>query len=112
MAWTVARSSIFDESLAECSRTFRDLPEKLEKFVQLKADNPLTAPKFGKHDRRMVGELAGFHHCHLRDDAVLIYALVNRTIQLVYIVPHAEIEGKRLKQTAKRLHSMRELAAA
>lgn len=84
---------------------FPDLKDKLDKFLSIKRDDPVQN-RYGKHDRRMVGDLAGFWHCHLRDDAVLIYQLHGRTMTLVYIAPHAEIEGKRLKQTAKRLHSV------
>jgi mRNA-degrading endonuclease YafQ of YafQ-DinJ toxin-antitoxin module len=82
--------------------TFPDIRTKLNKFVETKIRDPLTA-RYGKHDRRMIGDLTGFWHCHLRDDAVLIYSLSQRVMTLVYLAPHAEIEGKRLKMTARRL---------
>lgn len=98
--WSVSRSSIFDESLAHHSRKFKDLPDKLAKFLQVKSDNPLQN-RYGKHDGPFTGPpLLGFNHCHLRDDAVLIYHLANRCINLIVIVNHAEIEGKRMRQTA------------
>ena len=103
--WTVERSELFDDSLNRAATVFSDLRDKLDKFLVIKIDDPIQN-RYGKHDRRMTGDLAGFWHCHLRDDAVLIYQLSGKTMTLVYIAPHAEIEGKRLKQTAKRLHAI------
>jgi mRNA-degrading endonuclease YafQ of YafQ-DinJ toxin-antitoxin module len=105
-AWGVSRSALFDETLREALRTFPDLREKLGKFTDLKLSDPLNA-RYGKHDRPCTGELVGFWHAHLRDDAILIYNLANRSINLVAVVTHAEIEGKRLKQTAKRIQQFR-----
>lgn len=104
-AWAVERSELFDDSFGRAAVVFTDLNDKLEKFLKIKSDDPIQN-RYGKHDRRMTGDLAGFWHCHLRDDAVLIYQLSGKTMTLVYIAPHAEIEGKRLKQTAKRLHAI------
>lgn len=106
--WGVSRSSIFDQSLADNLRVFPDLADKLAKFVAVKADNPVAA-KYGKHDRPLTGGLVGLWHCHLRDDAILIYRLRNRCLHLVYIATHAEVEGKRLKMTKTRLKSVGEL---
>lgn len=103
--WAVDRSELFDASLARQSIVFPDLQDKLNKFLETKLDDPIQR-RYGKHDRRMTNDLAGFWHCHLRDDAVLIYRLAGKVMTLVYIAPHAEIEGKRLKQTAKRLHAI------
>jgi mRNA-degrading endonuclease YafQ of YafQ-DinJ toxin-antitoxin module len=100
--WRVDRSEIFDESLNRMTVVFADLPDKLGKFLTTKIVNPIVH-RYGKHDRRLTGDLAGFYHCHLRDDAVLIYSLANRVMTLIYVAPHAEIEGKRLKLTARRL---------
>lgn len=101
--WSVSKTDIFDETLRENLRIFPDLNEKLIKFIDVKAGNPLQS-RYGKHDRPFTGDvLKGFHHCHLRDDAILIYKLERRTIVLVAIVSHAEIEGKRMQRTAKRL---------
>lgn len=100
--WSVTHGPLFAESLKENERVFSDLGKRLEKFLSVKVPNPF-GHRYGKHDRRMTGDLAGFWHCHLRDDAVLIYSLVNRCIHLVYVAPHAELEGKRLRQTRERL---------
>lgn len=100
--WTITKTDIFDESLARHSVVFPDLPEKLNKFAGLKRENPIRA-RYGKHDSPLSSRLVGFWHCHLRDDAVLIYNLVNRAINLVCIVSHAEIEGRRLGTMAERL---------
>jgi len=100
--WGIFHSSIFDSSMMEHLRVFPDLGEKLAKFIEVKLDNPLVN-KYGKHDRPMTGPLVGFWHCHLRDDAILIYNFKDRDIQLVCIVSHAEIEGKRTKAVVKRI---------
>lgn len=101
-SWDISMSPIFEESLRRNTTVFRDLPQKLEKFVQLKVADPVRN-KYGKHDRPMKGDLSGFWHAHLRDDAVVIWNLRNRCVNLVYIACHAEIEGKRLKLTERKL---------
>lgn len=104
--WKVVMSNIFDETLRHTRRIFPDIDEKLGKFVQTKLPNPLDPNnRYGKHDRPCTHELSGFMHCHLRDDAILIYSLANHALNLIAVVSHADIEGKRLKQTAKRMKS-------
>lgn len=106
-AWGITRSNIFEDSLKRSMQNSRgggytDLPQKIAKFLEVKIQNPLSNT-YGKHDRPMTGELSGFWHCHLREDAILIYNLVNHCINLVYIVNHSEMEGKELKRTSKKL---------
>jgi mRNA-degrading endonuclease YafQ of YafQ-DinJ toxin-antitoxin module len=100
--WNISESSLFRDSLNRNSVVFRDLPQKLERFIEVKLDNPLSA-RYGKHDRPMTGPLTGFWHAHLRDDAILIYNFKDRCVNLVYVATHAEVEGKRCKMTATRL---------
>lgn len=100
--WGVSQSDMFEDSLKDNMIVFPDLREKLAKFVDVKCDNPLMA-RYGKHDRPFTGPLVGFWHCHLRDDAILIYNLKNRCVNLVAIVKHSDIEGKRAVKTGKRL---------
>lgn len=102
--WGVSMTNIFAPSLAEHRRVFPDLDEKLAKFIGLKTPDPITA-RYGKHDRPFTGPLVGFWHCHLRDDAILIYNLQNHAINLVAICSHSEIEGKRAQKMSKRLNS-------
>lgn len=106
--WSFSYSSLFDQSLKDNIRVFPDLPAKIAKFIETKKDNPLSA-RFGKHDSIMTGPLGRLWHCHLRDDAVLIYALRGRTIHLIVVVSHSDIEGKRLKATATRLRNAGEM---
>lgn len=106
--WGITYSPIFESSLIEQLQTFPDLADKLARFVAIKKPNPVAAT-CGKHDRPMTGELVGLWHCHLRDDAVLIYRLKNHCIHFVCIVTHAQIEGKRLKMTRSRIKSAGEL---
>ncbi len=106
--WGVSFSSIFKQSLVDCAKVFPDIEAKVEKFFSVKLGNPLSSP-YGKHDRPMTGPLAGLWHCHLRDDAVLIYRLKNHCIHLVMIVAHADIEGKRQRHTMQRLANVGEL---
>lgn len=101
-AWGVSYSDIFADSLRENTVIFADLPDRVEKFIEAKSADPLSV-RYGKHDRPMTGALVGFWHTHLKDDAVLVYNLVNRCVNLVYIAKHSEIEGNRLRKTAERL---------
>lgn len=95
---------MFAQSVLDTRKVFPDIEEKVKKFVALKTANPLDPNnRYGKHDRPFTGPLVGFWHCHLRDDAILIYKLANHAILLVAIVTHAEIEGKRAQKMAKRL---------
>lgn len=97
-------SSIFAESLAATRRIFPDIDEKIKRFVATKLPNPIAREaKYGKHDGPMTGPLAGFYHCHLRDDAILIYRLAGRSILMVCVVSHAETEGKRGKKLRNNL---------
>jgi mRNA-degrading endonuclease YafQ of YafQ-DinJ toxin-antitoxin module len=102
--WSVQPSTLFAESLVKVRRIFPDIDEKLKKFTAVKLPNPLDPnARYGKHDRPMTGPLAGFMHCHLRDDAILIYTLQNRTLNLIIVVSHDEIDGGKLRPMAARL---------
>lgn len=96
VAWTTDTTPLFNTALVKHSVIFPDLKEKVKKFIEVKLANPLMN-RYGKHDRPFTGILTGFHHCHLRDDAILIYQLKNRKIILVTIVAHAEMEGRKEK---------------
>ena len=102
--WGVSKTSLFDQSVQVMLPKVPDLRERLQRFIDLKLPNPLDPnAKAGKHDRPFTNILVGFWHCHLAPDAILVYRLANRSIQLVLVCQHADIEGKRLMQTAKRL---------
>lgn len=102
--WTVDYSAIFQDSFKAHSVVFPDLGDKLKKFIEIKLPNPIDpSNRYGKHDGPFTGPLVGFWHCHLRDDAILIYKLQNRSILLVCVVAHAEIEGKRAQKMAKKI---------
>lgn len=100
----ITRSSIFDESLKRNMKIFPDLADKLKKFLDLKVADPLNS-RYGKHDGpfKPGTPLSGYMHCHLRDDAVLIYSLKNRNVNLLYICSHAEMEGKNTVKLSKTL---------
>lgn len=100
--WGVTVTPLFSDTLKRNKATFPDLDEKLKKFVEVKTANPLQN-KYGKHDGPFTGPLSGFYHAHLRDDAIIIYNLKNHAINLVAIVSHAEIEGKRSKKVWKQI---------
>ena len=104
--WGVSVSPLFEETLKRHLRIFPDLREKLKKFTEVKLVEPLSG-RYGKHDRPFTGPLVGFWHAHLRDDAIVIYNLKNRNINLIAIVSHAEIEGKRMAKTVKKLAAYR-----
>ena len=70
--WKISYSPVFLDSFERNQIVFNDLGTKLERFLTVKTQNPLSN-RYGKHDRPMTGALTGFWHCHLRDDAVLIY---------------------------------------
>lgn len=105
--WSIVKSSIFDASLAKAKRVFPNIDEKLSRFVEIKLPNPIDRNnRYGKHDGPMSAALAGYNHCHLRDDAVLIYTIRGRSIFLLDIVTHSEIEGKAALKVAKRLKTV------
>lgn len=105
--WSVSVSPLFKDSLNKTRGIFPDIDDKLKKFIEVKSPNPLQN-RYGKHDSPMTGQLKGFYHAHLRDDAIIIYTLKNRAINLICIVSHAEIEGGRLKKIAKVLSAYRQ----
>ena len=97
----VVEGKHFAASLTKAEKIFPDLKEKLKKFLEVKKSDPLRG-RYGKHDGPFATgtPLAGYMHCHLRDDAILIYTMKNRNINLLLICSHAEIEGKRIKQVS------------
>lgn len=103
----IMKSRDFEESLKRNMKVFPDLAEKLKKFLEVKLSDPMKA-RYGKHDSpfKPGTPLAGFMHCHLRDDAVLIYSLKNRNVNLLYICTHAEMEGKNTNKLAKRITAL------
>lgn len=102
--WGVTVSSMFAQSVLDTRKIFPDIEERIKKFVAVKQPNPIDPNnRYGKHDRQFTGPLVGFWHCHLRDDAILIYKLANHSIFLVAVVSHADIEGKRAQKMAKKL---------
>jgi mRNA-degrading endonuclease YafQ of YafQ-DinJ toxin-antitoxin module len=100
--WACTHSPVFQESLDRNTVVFRDLPQKLERFMEVKLSDPLRN-RYGKHDSPMTGRFKGYYHAHLRDDAILIYTLKDRAVNLIYVSTHAEIEGRRCGLTHDRI---------
>lgn len=101
--WVIARGRLFDQSLEQMATKVPDLRERLARFATVKLPNPLSREAvFGKHDTAFT-LMPGFRHCHLAPDAILIYRLVGRCVQLVLICQHHDIEGKRIRALGKRL---------
>jgi len=101
--WGITKTAFFDESFAAMLTKVPDLRDRLKKFIEVKSPNPMMN-RFGKHDSPFTNDqLRGILHCHLAPDVILLYRLTNRTIQLMMVCQHADIEGKRLKQTIRRL---------
>lgn len=101
----VVVGSLFEESMKRNEVIFPDLREKLQKFIAVKKGDPLNG-KYGKHDSPFARgtPLAGFSHCHLRDDAILIYTMKNRNINLLYVCAHAELDSaKKAQKLANKL---------
>jgi mRNA-degrading endonuclease YafQ of YafQ-DinJ toxin-antitoxin module len=99
----ITMGSKFEESLKQNEIIFPDLREKLKKFIEVKKSDPLNG-RYGKHDSPFAKgtPLAGYMHCHLRDDAILIYTMKNRSINLLLICNHAAIDGsKKATKVAK-----------
>lgn len=80
--------------------TFSDLNRKLIECIKVKMQDPLNG-RYGKHDGgyKSGTPLVGFNHCHLRDDAILTYTMKDNALNLFYICPHSEIEGKAAHKT-------------
>ena len=103
--WGVTVSPLFTDSLKKTRLVFPDIDDKLKKFIEVKSVDPIQN-KYGKHDGPFTGSpLKGFYHAHLRDDAIIIYNLKNRAINLICILPHSEIEGRRMLNTSKILQA-------
>ena len=102
--WGVSKTDLFDQSLREMAAKVPDLRDRLKRFIDIKLPNPLSRDALvGKHDRPFTALLVGYWHCHLSRDAILIYRLQDRCVQLVMICQHSDIEGKRLVATARKV---------
>lgn len=104
--WGVSMTPLFQDTLKKNLAIYPDLRDKLQKFIDTKRKDPLRE-RYGKHDRPFTGPLVGFWHAHLRDDAIIVYNLKDRNINLVAIYSHAEIEGKRAARAAKQISPYR-----
>ncbi len=101
--WGITKTALFDETFSSMLTKVPDLRERLKKFIEVKSPNPMMN-RYGKNDGPFThSQLRGILHCHLAPDAILLYRLLNRTIQLMMVCQHADIEGRRLKQTIRRL---------
>jgi len=97
-------SNMFAASLTKTERTFPQIKDQLRKFAAVKRDDPING-KYSKQDYPYsgAGPLAGYHHCHLRDDAILIYTIKNNCLNLLFMCSHAEVEGKMVPKMARLL---------
>ena len=104
--WGISKSSLFDASVTEMTARVPDLAAKVKRFIDIKLPNPLNRDALvGKHDRPFTGAMVGYWHCHVATDAILIYRLENRSVQLCLVCQHKDLEGKRLGVTVKRLRA-------
>ena len=92
----------FKASLDAMEKKYPDLLARLDRFIDVKVPNPLAA-KYGKTDGPFSDYLRGFWHCHLAPDAILIYRLRNRTVELALICQHDDLSRKRIKTLDKQL---------
>ena len=100
-AWGIARGPQFEASLRQMMARVPDLPERLARFTSIKLPNPLSRDAVvGKNDAALT-LLPGYWHCHLAPDAILIYRLRNRAVELVLICQHDDIQGKRIRHIAR-----------
>ena len=101
--WPINVEPLFTETFQEMVGERANLEEKLTQFVAQKTPDPLSR-RFGQYDRPFTGPaIKGFQHCHLAPNVVLIYTLSKRKINLIMVCSHSEVEGKRIKITAKRI---------
>lgn len=102
--WGVEMSEIFQSSMDKAKLRYSDIYDHLDRFLILKTPDPVSGPRFGNNDGPFTGPLlSGFLHCHLREDAVLIYRLRDRKIFLIKVVSHSETEGRKQKILSKEL---------
>ena len=92
----------FKSSVDSMEKKYPDLLTRLDRFIDVKTPNPL-AIKYGKTDGPFSDYLRGFWHCHLAPDAILIYRLRNRIIEMAIIVQHDDLSRKRIKTLDKQL---------
>jgi mRNA-degrading endonuclease YafQ of YafQ-DinJ toxin-antitoxin module len=104
--WGITYTPLLGPSIVEQKKRFSDIQDKLAKFQEIKKQNPLVA-RYGKSDYPFTGPLTGFWHAHLRDDAIVIYNLKNHCVNIIVVVAHADIEGKRAKRTLKTIEPYR-----
>lgn len=98
---TFTMGKLFLESFKEMKKTYPNLDKKYESFIGRKTEN--ITNKFGTHDYQFVGGLSEFRHCHLMHDAILIYRIQKRNIELLYVCKHDEIKTRNIDRLIKRL---------
>lgn len=102
--WAVdVTSAIFRQSVRDFKAIYPDVEERVFRFIKVKSDDPLNT-RYGNNDAPMSshGPFAGYMHAHLAPDLLILYTLKNRTLNLVALCQHADTEGKRAKNAARR----------
>lgn len=85
----------FQDSFKRCAEMYPQsmLAKRYQKFIETKSagiDRP-----FGTRDYPLVyGNLSGYKHCHLADDALLIYRRDRSTIISEYVATHRELKKR------------------
>ena len=58
-------------------------PEKLEEVIDALAQGKKLDPKYRDHE--LTGDLAGFRECHVQNDILLVYEIVEDKLILVLV---------------------------
>lgn len=94
----------FEDSYIEKKESHPGMDAKYDEFVRVKSAD--INARFGSKDypfnSKGNANLAGYMHCHLAGDALLIYRRDGNSIVMVYVATHREINEKNAKTTVKK----------
>jgi mRNA-degrading endonuclease YafQ of YafQ-DinJ toxin-antitoxin module len=98
---TFAWGKLFVKSYIEMKTKYPNLDKKYDEFIKIKSAN--IRDNYGTHDYALVGILAGFKHCHLAPDAILIYRVKDKTVEMLFMCQHDDMKQKNAKRLANKL---------
>ena len=108
----VQLAPLFNETLADKTKTYPDLKSVVDAFVKSKTENPLAA--FGKSDKRfsgngnLIGYVPKLAHAHLYHDLSIFYTLDGmnpRVLRLYGLFSHDD-SGTGTPANIKRQHNL------
>ena len=82
-------SPLYGDSYLRYLKVRPSIKNKIKTFIEYKCQVPPLS--LGAHDYALSGDLAGFMHCHLSGNILLVYVLDHSVLKLIMVCNHDEL---------------------